>query len=81
MNYKAPSFRSIAVVLAAVAVIVALHIYQKGWCVSFESSAVDIGEGERDPEDYILLDVSALLLLLLLLPKQTNAICVCQTLR
>lgn len=34
------------------------HVYQKGWCVSYEASAVDIGEGERDPEDYILLNVS-----------------------
>lgn len=31
---------------------------QKGWCVTFEASAVEISEGERDPEDYILVNVS-----------------------
>ncbi|CAM9511484.1 unnamed protein product, partial [Ectocarpus fasciculatus] len=30
---------------------------ERGWCVSFETSAVDIVDGERDPEDYILLDM------------------------
>ncbi|CAN0469176.1 unnamed protein product, partial [Ectocarpus sp. 12 AP-2014] len=31
--------------------------FQRGWCVSFETSAVDIVDGERDPEDYILLNM------------------------
>ncbi|CAN0175933.1 unnamed protein product, partial [Scytosiphon promiscuus] len=29
----------------------------KGWCASFEASEVEIADGERDPEDYILLDM------------------------
>ncbi|CAM9286399.1 unnamed protein product [Ectocarpus sp. 4 AP-2014] len=30
---------------------------ERGWCVSFETSAVDIIDGERDAEDYILLNM------------------------
>ncbi|CAM9655141.1 unnamed protein product, partial [Ectocarpus sp. 13 AM-2016] len=32
-------------------------LFQRGWCVFFETSAVDIVDGERDPEDYILLNM------------------------
>ncbi|CAN0252419.1 unnamed protein product [Ascophyllum nodosum] len=30
----------------------------KGWCVVFKSSAVEVDSSERNPEDYILLEVS-----------------------
>lgn len=34
-----------------------LHTGQRGWCVSFAASEIAISDGERDPEDYILLNM------------------------
>lgn len=31
---------------------------QRGWCVTFAASEIVVSEGERDAEDYVLLNVS-----------------------